>query len=504
MTEIKLTTASQHKLHDHSKQSLTKQKGNTRSWTRGSSNNGLPVFRRAKDRKQNPQIPDPRLFNLLSEDEGGPTQLPTPAQCAVHLELLAAFYQVRRKVLNSTSLDAALGIVPIPRKVYRKKYQGRRWTTYPVNTRDTTFQTRRLAKWPIYLTLAVTRFLKLAWVVEKMEEPPTSLDVAIMLPPIDVLMVWHTLLLNPSLMQAIVFKKLPSCPFPWARIHEAIDRESQTWQYNLPKPSSTAFQKKTSLEPDLFSYLTSPFHGSTLKQVLKKHLHINTTDRNTLPTVNAEAINRIIQDDNSNLTPDEIDFLRNSSMAIDEKTAGTVSKLVAAIQRQASFVEKMEAHLWVRSPALEGTLTRAVDRYSKFLKLFKLYPGQMLVPTLDIDLVWHTHQCSHEQYNAAMMQIAGRLIDHDDKLGKNTLDPGFERTASLFRVRFGVEYSRCLCWDCEALLDAVKAGRARGGSAREREKERDAIAKTVQESVAYYRAVEIARRKGDVLLPSRD
>ncbi|KAL4951630.1 hypothetical protein BDW69DRAFT_186220 [Aspergillus filifer] len=505
MTEIKLTTASQHKLHDCSKQSLTKQKGNTRNWSSASPHTAPGASNKARERKQNPQIPDPRLFNLSSLDEGDPIRLPNVAECAIHLELLAAFYQVRRKVLSSTSLDAALGIVPVPRKVYRKKYQGRRWTTYPVNIRDSTFQTRRLAKWPIYLTLAVTRFLKWAKIIEKLEpeEPSTSLDAAITLPPIDVLMVWHTLLLNPSLMQTIAFKRLPSFHFPWARIHESIDRESPTWRYKLPQPSIAAFQKKTALDPDLFSYLTSSFHGSTLKAVLKEHLHINTTDSMTNTKVNAKAINRILQDGSTDLTPVEIDFLRNCSMAVDDKTAGTVTKLVAAIQRQASFVEKMEAHLWIRSPALEGTLTRAVDRYSKFLKLFKLYPAQMLVPTLDVDLVWHTHQCSRERYNLAMMRIAGRLIDHDDKLGKNTLDPGFEKTAALFRVRFGVEYSRCLCWDCEALLDAVEAGRKRGGSMKEREKERGDIAKSVQESIAYYRAVEIARRKGDVLLPVR-
>ena len=74
--------------------------------------------------------------------------------------------------------------------------------------------------------------------------------------------------------------------------------------------------------------------------------------------------------------------------------------------RQATFVDKMNNHLWIRSPALEGTLRRAIDRYSKFLILLKrkapplgadgsgttMVPGPIIVPTLDIDLVWHTHQ----------------------------------------------------------------------------------------------------------------
>ncbi|KAL4927874.1 uncharacterized protein BDV17DRAFT_292150 [Aspergillus undulatus] len=498
MTESQLTPSSQHKLHDRSKQSLAKQRGTTRSWTEPSTKNTVPVFAKAKERNLNPQIPDPRLFDL-SSGQGNPiVQLPTVAQCAVHLELLATFYQIRRKVLNSTSFDTVLGIVPKPRKVYRKKYQGRRWTTYPVNVKDVTFETRRLEKWPFYLVLAVTRFLKWVWAVEKLEEPSTSLDAAIMLPPIDVLMVWHTLLLNPNLLQSIMFKRLPNLPFPWAQIHESVDRDKPTWQYNLPETSSSTFQMETSLSPDLFSYLTDRKHSQKLSWMLKKQLDIGTPGKTPPKSLNAAEINRRLGETDT-LFPGEADFLRNASMALDEKTSTLVFKLVDAIQRQASFVEKMEAHLWIRSPALEGTLSRAVERYSKFLKLFKLYPGTMLVPTLDIDLVWHTHQCWHSRYNEAMMQIAGRLVDHDDKLGKSTLDPGFERTANLFRVRYGVEYSRCLCWDCEALLSAIEGARGEGKEGKGKE-----IAKEVHESVAYYRAVETARRKGEVLLPVRD
>lgn len=68
----------------------------------------------------------------------------------------------------------------------------------------------------------------------------------------------------------------------------------------------------------------------------------------------------------------------------------------------------MNGQLWIRSPALSGTLRRATDRYAKFLHLLKrkapplgedgsgktIVLGAIIVPTLDIDLVWHTHQCS--------------------------------------------------------------------------------------------------------------
>jgi hypothetical protein len=155
----------------------------------------------------------------------------------------------------------------------------------------------------------------------------------------------------------------------------------------------------------------------------------------------------------------------------------------------------MEKHLWIRSPAVEGTLCRAIERYIKFLKLFRLYPKTMLVPTLDIDLVWHTHQCSPSRYDTGIVETTGRLIDHDDKLGEGILNPGFTKTGDLYRIRFGQEYQVCNCWDCEALLSAVISPSS------ETQPDYEAIARHVHANVAYHRAVEIARRKGNTRLP---
>jgi len=171
------------------------------------------------------------------------------------------------------------------------------------------------------------------------------------------------------------------------------------------------------------------------------------------------------------------------------KTETTV-KLAEAVQRQVLFVDKMEKQLWIRSPVVGDTLQRGVDRYAKFLKLFKWYPDTMLVPTLDIDLAWHTHQCSPSQYLAGTKELAGRFIDHNDKIGKSNLDDGMEKTKQLFRIRFGHEYVICNCWDCEAILSAVTKLTRDGGD----ESKMDAIAGQVSQDVAYYRAVEVARR----------
>lgn len=160
--------------------------------------------------------------------------------------------------------------------------------------------------------------------------------------------------------------------------------------------------------------------------------------------------------------------------------------LKQAVLRQASFVDKMWEKLWISSPALDGTVRRASHRYNNFLRLYKLYPTTMFVPTLDIDLVWHTHQCSPSKYYVTTQGLAGKFINHDDSIIQAKLDTGFEETKNLYRIRFGKEYQICGCWDCEMLQSAIeKAGKhANLGQ----------IAQRVGADVAYYRAIEVARR----------
>jgi hypothetical protein len=228
--------------------------------------------------------------------------------------------------------------------------------------------------------------------------------------------------------------------------HQAIN--DTDWSFTLARGDATQFPTIINPEPDLFSYL----RHEVSKPFLKRSLSAGITQH-------------------------------------------TVRELSAAVQRQVSFVDKMETQLWIRSPALEGTLQRAIDRYSKFLKLLKLYPGTMLVPTLDIDLVWHTHQCSASRYENDTRVFADRFIDHDDKLGTSVLDDGMEKTKQLFRIRFGQEYLVCTCWDCQAVLSEVERLNQSGIS----HGDRDAISQTVARDVAFHRAVELARRAHEPL-----
>ena len=333
-------------------------------------------------------------------------------------------------------------------------------------------------------------------------------------------MVWHALLLNPSWFrsfEARPLKNLFTTPFPWNEIvsdahehlpkeeagenhltsslaqHKAIDADKRNWPYSLPGESITWFIEKTGLEPDLFEALTKTNKSTKIQQLLKRQgapgRHKNT--HRSLTVKDVDVVLRRPAD----LDELQIMFLECCRDAVNKST--TITNLVDAVQRQASFVDKMEKQLWIRSPAVEGTLRRAIDRYSKFLKLFKLYAKTMLVPTLDIDLAWHTHQCSPSRYEVGTVRMAGRLIDHDDKLEKGTLSSGFTRTKDLYHIRFAQNYQVCNCWDCEGLLSAITA------QSSETQTDTGVIARHVHEDVAYHRAVEIARQKGHKRLPIR-
>ncbi|KFY38565.1 hypothetical protein V494_04309 [Pseudogymnoascus sp. VKM F-4513 (FW-928)] len=442
--------------------------------------------------KNDLMIPDPSLFEFESKTpQNDKIRFPNVAECAAHLKLLQAFYHIYVKVSSSTALDAVLGIKAESRTVYRKKYiNSRQYKREKVKIRDDTFEERQKAKWNLYLVLAAARFL--AWVesVEKLDESVASQAMSLHLPPLDVLMVWHALLLNPSWFRSFEGrrpKRLYDTPFPWEAIHEAIDADKRDYPYRLPDAADVWFTENARLEPYLFEALIKEDRPRKIKQLLKSH---------GAPRPNNAPLGMTVDDIDALLNkPDilndiEINFLECCRDAIGTDTI--ITKLIEAVQRQASFVNKMEKQLWIRSPAVKGTLLRAVDRYSKFVKLFKLYPNTILVPTLDIDLVWHTHQCSPSNYDEGMMKVAGRLIDHDDKIGEGVLNPGFARTKDLFRIRFGQEYQVCHCWDCEALLSAATSHNT------ETRPDTKAIARRICEEVTYYRAVEMAKRNGEI------
>ncbi|KAI8808362.1 hypothetical protein BJ742DRAFT_288865 [Cladochytrium replicatum] len=116
--------------------------------------------------------------------------------------------------------------------------------------------------------------------------------------------------------------------------------------------------------------------------------------------------------------------------------------LIAAVVRQRGFTAKMVSGAvdWSN----QNVLAKATTRYHKFLMLIGKYPGEMLVPTLDLDLAWHTHQLHPHRYQSYGIQNAGRIINHDDSIEMSSLSTGYDITSSRWKSVFNEDYSQDL------------------------------------------------------------
>lgn len=260
--------------------------------------------------------------------------------------------------------------------------------------------------------------------------------------------------------------------------------------YTLPK-QSREYAEESRMAPDLYRFLVRKDLPGSISSALKVYgILADSQTWDKRPSLSKKARGEVY-------SPIQEGFVASFLEATAMKNYG--KPLVANVQRQAAFVDKMHRHLWIRSPAVEGTISRAIERYENFLRLFKLYIKRTLVPTLDIDLAWHTHQLSPVWYEASTKERAGRFINHDDKIVQGKLDTGYDKTKELFQIEFGQTYAVCLCWDCEAVASAME-------QADEFDTLDDADptkwADQAKLDVEYYRVVELARRKGgNTLLP---
>lgn len=126
--------------------------------------------------------------------------------------------------------------------------------------------------------------------------------------------------------------------------------------------------------------------------------------------------------------------------------------LVGVVVRQGIFVEKMHDIDWLHSPALPATMTRLLLKYERFI-LLNNDPNLMAVPTLDVDLAWHTHQLNPASYRRYVMKKIHHFLDHDDQVTETDLNDAFARTSKMYEKKYGGKYSECTCWYCEAVRE---------------------------------------------------
>lgn len=125
--------------------------------------------------------------------------------------------------------------------------------------------------------------------------------------------------------------------------------------------------------------------------------------------------------------------------------------LAGAVMRQGIFTGKMHQIDWLHSPACRETMARLITKYERFVTLMQIYPDKTCVPTLDIDLAWHTHQLSPSAYYRYTTKKTTKFIDHDDKIDEDKLSQSFEWTTLVYQDKYSEVYSECTCWYCETI-----------------------------------------------------
>lgn len=96
-------------------------------------------------------------------------------------------------------------------------------------------------------------------------------------------------------------------------------------------------------------------------------------------------------------------------------------------------------------------MEKAIKKYERFFDIASTHPNQVVTPTLDVDLAWHTHQLSPQSYFRYAVGKTGVFTDHNDKIDEDKLAISFDWMSKVYREKYGETYSECACWFCESM-----------------------------------------------------
>ena len=114
-----------------------------------------------------------------------------------------------------------------------------------------------------------------------------------------------------------------------------------------------------------------------------------------------------------------------------------LAALMDSALAHARFQRRVRRH--GRGVITQNYVRRAIERYFKFLELTVVHQDELLVPTLDIALIWHTHQLSHRDYRKDCTEFLGRPPVHQTADTEAALASAYATTQDLWRKRFYTE-----------------------------------------------------------------
>lgn len=91
----------------------------------------------------------------------------------------------------------------------------------------------------------------------------------------------------------------------------------------------------------------------------------------------------------------------------------------------------------------------AIPEYRRFLALKFFYPGLSLIPSKQVNKIWHAHILDTRSYREACEMVFGRFIDHYPYFGiygkedYQVLQHHFAQTVELYERHFGPYPKQC-------------------------------------------------------------
>ncbi|KAK0616431.1 hypothetical protein B0T14DRAFT_482668 [Immersiella caudata] len=329
--------------------------------------------------------------------------VPTAEFCAIHLQLLELFADLRGRV-EEWGRNSGMGAEEV---------------------------------WETFVKLAVARFT--CWFQHASR---STIEMETSVPPLDVLMAWHSFMLNPHAYQ--VFSKAARSDgagnegILWPELQRSISPDGEgggSLRWKLSGRDVEAADR-LGLHADMLGFLMETLEASkcdtlvdSLSELCRDSLGRETKLQKLLET-----------------------YHELSQTGFAYRNLGLDFDLASAVQRQTVFALKMTRFGWHHSPFCAAAIEQARERYRCFFSLIPSLPaGENAVPTLDIDLVWHTHQLSPAEYaNFSKAMTGGRFVNHNDTITEEVASSGSKNTGTRYREQFGEVYSICLSWYCQA------------------------------------------------------
>lgn len=129
-----------------------------------------------------------------------------------------------------------------------------------------------------------------------------------------------------------------------------------------------------------------------------------------------------------------------SIVAYQPKAVDALHPLVAATDFERLKYKHTASHEAEMTPE---EWDHAQREYQRFLSLKLLYPQEVLVPTKQVDTIWHAHILDTRAYRMDCERLFGRFIDHYPYFGiygdddYQALQTAFAKTCELYTRHFG-------------------------------------------------------------------